>query len=175
MKKVYLLFKLIFIAIAMLCLTACSRGSMNRIKANNSMVQEYNEAIKIYNRVAIAFTDLARTVDKESKKTGEFADKFWDNYKSKEEKVIENMQRIKDYKFKHKEIQAAMERISPMLIDIETYLSSIEDSRNNRKDIGWASLNKENEVLYKEIVRQSNGIIETFDEIYNEYIVNKKD
>ena len=174
MKSLQRVLKILFIILIMLQISGCSAQSVDKIKVNGSAVQEYNEAIKVYNKVAISFTDLARTVDKESQKSEKFSEGFWRSYEGKKEKVLQNIDLLKDLKFEHQEIGITMDIISPMLSDIELYIERMETLKGYLVDDTRNDIMEENSSLYKNILNQSSAIIDKFNLIYDEYIIAEK-
>lgn len=78
-SKVILIITIITTGIVLL---SCTRD-LHQIKIEANMVKEYNNAIEAYNKMALTFISLARTVDEELEKKSGFNNCFWDKFKMK--------------------------------------------------------------------------------------------
>jgi len=159
----------------MLWLTGCNANNISQIKENSNTVKEYNEAIQIYNKVARNFTGLARDVDIEYEETEAFDESFWNDYNDSRKKVIDSISAMKDFEFKYEDIEEVMDKINPMLNNIEIYLGKLEEFQKLHQYSNWKDFKESNNILYQEILSQSNEISKVFDEIYDEFIIKKKE
>lgn len=175
MKRRHLLFIIVSFFLIMFCLTGCNADSINQVRENSIMVKEYNDAIEIYNKVALSFTALARDIDKEYGETESFDERFWNDYNNNRKKVLDNISYMINFEFKYGEIKEVMDRIDPMINDIEIYLDKLEEFQKLQQYSNWKDLRESNDILYRKILSQSNVISKVFDEIYDESIIKKKE
>lgn len=175
MKRRHLLFKINCLTLILLCLSGCNADSINRVKENSIAVKEYNEAIKLYNKVALSFTGLARDVDKEFEEKEAFDKKFWDDCNNSRKKVIDSISMLKSFKFRYEDNEKVMDKINPMLENVEIYMAKLDDFQKTGQYDNWKNFKESNTILYGEILNQSTEISRLFDVIYDEFIIKKKE
>lgn len=174
MKVKKTLSKALLIICMVFLITGCSSADISNIKRNGSAVQEYNKAIEIYNKLAISFSDLVRTMKKEAENPMAFDDKFWETYKEKETKVLKNIDTMLGFQYKHKEIEKVKGSIDSLINDIENYINKIEDFRIKQHETDWNDFEKDSQLLYDEILNKSSEITVVFNKIYDDYITSEK-
>lgn len=161
--------------ISVLVLTGCNRTGLNSIKKNGSAVKEYNKSIEIYNKLAISFSDLAKVVKKELDNAKDFDDKFWRIYNEKETKVLQKIEAMREFQYKHREIAVVQVKIDALIENIEKYLNKVDGFRGKGKNSNLKLFETDNNSLYEDILNISTEITKSFNNIYDNYIICKKD
>lgn len=157
--------RLILLLVIILILSACNVSNLNEVKKNNALVNEYNEAIKDYNKLAAKFTELARFVEKNFN-GADISTKIWNDYDKKKSDVVSSINQLKNFEFKYQENELCMEEINPLIKNIDEYLSEIDIFRSNSSYYNEFKEKLEN--LYNNILKQSNTVSITFENIYKQ-------
>ncbi|WP_313341301.1 hypothetical protein [Sedimentibacter sp.] len=170
LKYKKILWLILFLII--LILPSCSVNNLDKVKNNNEFANEYNNVIKDYNRLAAKFTEIARFIDNNIKSNPyEFSTKVWQDYDKKKKDVVSNIDKLNNFEFKYQENMLCMEEINPLIESIEEYLNEIDKFRSNSSNFSDKEFNEKLEKLYNNILRQSNIVSDTFNDIYNQYII----
>ena len=169
------LVKLCLLILILILITACSPEEYEEMKANNLLVDEYNEVIESYNKMSVDFTRFARAVDKELEKDKKDSiAKVSKKYDADKEKIVKNIKKIEEKEFRYEEIETVMEAVTPMIEDMYTYLDLIEGIEEIKpKDM--KSFREEVREFYLGIVEQSIPVTDKFQEVYQEYIFQSDD
>ncbi|NYB75199.1 hypothetical protein HZF24_13705 [Sedimentibacter hydroxybenzoicus DSM 7310] len=164
--------KILILFLIILILPSCSINNLEKAKNNNEFASEYNDVIKDYNRLAAKFTEIARFIDKNTKgNTYEFDTKAWKDYDKKKSDVVLSIDKLNNFEFKYQENMLCMEEINPLISNIEEYLNVIDKFRSGSYYFDYNEFNDKLEKLYNNILKQSNIVSDTFNNIYNQYII----
>lgn len=163
---------IVLMAVLSICICGCGTGKYQEVKASSHAVKEYNSAIKQYNRMALAFTDLARFVDNSVDSPEGFDKAFWDKYQSKKEKVLGCMDSMKDFTFQHKDMDVVSIHIKALMDSLGQYMQYVDAFGDGNGRIGKEEFIDRHKELYENILDQSSDIVRVFDEIYDKAIVN---
>lgn len=167
------LFFLLMINIVVFVLIGCSSNGVEKVKLNASLSKEYNNVIKLYNRSAIAFTDLAKLVDKEINKPSGFDDEFWEKYDKKEEKLLDQKKNLENCSSTYEVIEKFEEELDPFTKDLGKYLEAVtilrKDSSNRSKE-EFRVIHKK---LYDQMMAQSIQLVKSLDRIHDEELLSK--
>ncbi len=160
---------------ACICLCACAGGDISRIKLNADKVNEYNEAIGLYNKLAIALTELAKLVDKEAAKDEGFEDSFWQSYDVQKDKVISCMKHVEDFHFNYQDIAVVSGDIRLLCEDLKAYLLYMEDYRHNGDVVSRKQFKESHRKRYNAMMEQSTQIVKVFDGLYETAIIGQNE
>lgn len=164
--------KILILFLIILILPSCSINNLEKAKNNNEFASEYNDVIKDYNRLAAKFTEIARFIDKNNKgDTYEFSTKAWKDYDKKKSDVALSIDKLNNFEFKYQENMLCMEEINPLISNIEEYLNVIDKFRSGSYYFDYNEFNDKLEKLYNNTLKQSNIVSDTFNNIYNQYII----
>lgn len=161
--------RLTLLMFIILILSSCNVNNLNEVKINNAFVNEYNEAIKDYNKLAENFTELARFMNKSLTDT-DINTRFWKDYDKKRNDVVSSINHLNNFEFMYQENKLCMENINPLINNVEKYLNKIDTFRRDNSD-SYFEFNEQLKNLYNNILYQSNIVSSTFDNIYEQYIV----
>jgi len=151
--------------------TSCSGGSYERIKLNADMVKEYNDAIELYNKTAISFTDLARLVEDGNANNTLFSEAFWEEFTKKSDKVYKNIDNISSFEFTYEQTVEVKKDLQSFVQSIRKYLEYIASHRDKEMSTAQEAFISSHRDMYDVIMDMSAHIVEKFDHIYNFHIV----
>lgn len=169
-------FVAVIILLSILCfmLWGCGYERYEKVKLNADIVKEYNDAIELYNKMALAFTRLARFVDDNADKSSGFDKEFWKEYQLKEEKVLKQVDRINSFKFKNREIEVVMDDIQSFIANLQKYLEYTDAFRDGKEGISKELFINRHKELYNNMLKQSSEIVKIFNNIYDRIIAAKE-
>lgn len=159
------------ILLSITILAGCGDTGFNKIKKNSNIVNEYNDSIGAYNKLALSFTSLARLVDDEIKKGATFDKGFWDKFTEEEQKVVARKNALESYNYNYREIETVMDEIRPFTANIERYLKAASEYREGLNDWDSEKFASFHRQLYNDMMEQSSRIVSKYDEIYNSFVI----
>jgi len=171
MKKGKGIIIIIFMALIMISLMGCSKESISSARENSSKVKEYNDLIAIYNKLALAQTNLAKKIDGAIEKSGDFEERLWKEINSQREAIQEQREKLLGFKFVHDDIAIIMDYIKPFVSDVDRYLEELD--KFEKEVISKDDFSREHKKIYQDLLEKSSNIVKAFDTVYKERIIKK--
>jgi hypothetical protein len=153
--------------IALLVVVNMSLCGCSPAKTNVRVTREYNDAIELYNRMAIAFTNLARFVEDNASAEKGLDRAFWEDYDSRKKKVAERMGLMEQYEFENPEMLSVRASIQTLMDSLNEYMQMADGYRRDESRDRAKEFISRHRALYDDILDQTSEIVMMFDEVYD--------
>lgn len=131
------------------------------------VTKEYNDSIVLYNRMSIAFSNLARFVDDNVSAPEGFERDFWESYDSRKKKVLERMALMEQHEFQYREIREIRTFIQTLMDDMEEYMQFVDGYRGDEGCAEAEEFVNRHRELYNGILARTSEIVITFENVYD--------
>jgi hypothetical protein len=159
------------LAVLSITVFGCSSQRNNGTLSGMGAAKEYNDVVALYNRMATAFTELARLVDSNNKGPDGFGQRFWDKYQVSKDKVLERMADMRKYDFGDGAMADAAADIRSFMDSMEQYLEYIDDYKNGGQSIEIGEFVSRHKEMYEDMLEKSKDIVKRFNLVYEKNLI----
>jgi hypothetical protein len=162
---------IILLAVLSVIACGCSPQRDDRALSGLGAAKEYNDVVALYNRMAMAFTELARLVDSNVQKPDGFGRGFWDKYQASKDKVLARMADMREHDLGDGAMAAVAADIRSFMDSVEQYLEYIDDYKNGGQRIGTGEFVSRHKELYEGILEKSKDVVKRFNIVYEKVFI----
>jgi len=167
-KAIALLLALALLLAVSILAMGCDKENV-RVRAGK--VDDYNAVIGKYDKLSLAFTDLAREINK---KNVELNEKYWQKYDKQKAKVLARIDALEKHNYIDSDVEKIKPLFGPYIADMHEYMDLIDNYRADPQGMTKKDLLAKLDPIYKDLLQQSRNIAAEFNVIYEEDIIIKE-